>query len=63
MYFPDPNHDRAVEIALEMNERYGRKSAAADRIYDRSFYRIQRALGRIEASAKPCGEPTREGGN
>lgn len=60
MYTPDPNHDAAVQIALQINESYGRKMAAADRLQDAGFYRVQRALGRVVASAKPCGEPRRD---
>ena len=60
MYAPDPNHDAAVQIALEMNESYGRKMAAADRLQDAGFYRVQRAFGRVPASWKPCGAPQRD---
>jgi len=59
MYQRDPNHDAAVQIALAMNERLGRKLDASDRL-DRGYYRMQRALGTVAPNAKPCGEPQKE---
>jgi hypothetical protein len=59
-YIPDPHHDAAVELALRLNEEWARKQTAADRLYDGGFYRLQRALGRVGGSTKPCGDPQRE---
>jgi hypothetical protein len=56
MYERDPNHDRALQAYLELNESRARAQAAADRLYDRGFYGLQRALATVSPNFKPCGD-------
>ena len=62
MYIPDPNHDKAVEMALAQNESYGRMIAALDR-EPNIFTAAAIRLGRVAPDYKVCGiamRPERE---
>jgi hypothetical protein len=59
---PDPNHAKALEAALEMNERYGRTRRLLDLEAARMFGNALRQLSTVGAQYKVCGEPQRKDG-